>query len=120
MDWGGAAAGHRGPASWLWLHVFVMLGGGAIVGGLLSRDRSVHSVLWFNAATGVVAATVLGLLFTIDTWPHELSPSPTAAAAFLSFLAFNWGFPLAVLQIAGGLLGKTIARVVVRPHPALA
>ncbi|MEM6994501.1 MAG: hypothetical protein AAF721_28555 [Myxococcota bacterium] len=116
--WGGAAGGHRGPASSVWLSMFLYLGSGAVLGGLVSRAR-VHTLMWFNASAAVVAAVVLGTVLCIATWPAPADPLPMAAA--VSFLAFNWGFPLALLQMGGALVGRALQRggraMLARPAP---
>jgi len=105
--YGGAAGGHKEPLSDLFKLIFVLLGAGALVGGLLSRVRT-SSMLWFNVASATVAGLAISVAGLI------LEPTEHAFGLWtvigILILTGNLAVGFVLFQFAGGLLGRLLQR----------
>ena len=107
--YGGAAAGHREPLSDLFKLIFVLLGAGAFVGGLVSRVR-VSTLLWFNVASAAVAGLAMAISFAmLKTSEHALGLWTVAGVAFF---AGNMAVGFVLFQMAGALVGRLLRRLI--------
>lgn len=109
--YGGAAVGHKAPASELFLLIFAILGGSALLTGLLGRVR-VHTLLWFNVASAGLASLGLAIVFvSIESSEHGFGMWTLVG---IIGLAFNWIMSFAVLQMGAALIGRGLRTVVVQ------
>ena len=113
--YGGAAVGHKAPASELFLLIFAILGIGALLTGLLGRVR-IHTLLWFNVASAGLASLGLAIVFvSVESSEHGFGMWTLVG---IIGLAFNWIVSFAVLQMAAALVGRGLRSLAQRLAPA--
>lgn len=109
--YGGAAVGHKAPASELFLLIFGILGANGLLTGLLGRVR-IHTLLWFNVASAGLASLGLAIAFaSIERSEHGFGLWTLVG---IIGLAFNWIVSFAVLQMGAALVGRGLRTVALR------